>query len=156
MLGIDEAERLGDPAAGPEHILLGIVREGEGIASGLLESLAINPDRIRSQVLETIGQQPPGPQGPSRTERLSRLARKALLQAQLAARWYYHPRVDTEHLLLGLVRERGGAASRALQELGGELVRVVEEFEAVTSEPSGRPTPERVEYTPAALAQRLR
>ena len=128
------------------------MREGEGIANGVLESLLINPDRIRAQVLEALGQPPPEPPGPFRTDRLSRLARKALLQAQLAARWYYHPQVDTEHLLLGLVRERGGAAARALQELGGDLSRVLEHFEALTSEPSGRPTPDRVEYTPAAQA----
>jgi ATP-dependent Clp protease ATP-binding subunit ClpC len=85
-----------------------------------------------------------------RTDRLSRLARKALLQAQLAARWYYHPQVSTEHLLLGLVRERDGTASRALGQLGAELSRVLEQFQAVTNEPSGRPTPDRVEYTAAA------
>jgi len=152
LLGIDEAERLGDPAAGAEHLLLGIVREGEGIATGILESLLINPDRIRALVLESLGQPSPEPPGPLRTDHLSRLARKALLQAQLAARWYYHPQVGTEHLLLGLVRERGGAAARALQELGGSLSRVLEQFEALTSEPSDRPTPERVEYTPAAQA----
>jgi ATP-dependent Clp protease ATP-binding subunit ClpA len=150
LLGLDEAESLGDPAAGAEHLLLGIVREGEGIATGVLESLVVNPDKIRAQVLEILGQPSPEPPGPFRTDRLSRLARKALLQAQLAARWYYHPQVSTEHLLLGLVRERNGAAARALEELGGNLSRVLEQFEALTSEPSGRPTPERVEYTSAA------
>jgi ATP-dependent Clp protease ATP-binding subunit ClpA len=134
--------------------LLGIVREGEGIANGVLESLLISPERIRAQVLESLGQRPrPGDApGPFRTDGLSRLARKALLQAQLAARWYYHPQVDTEHLMLGLVRERGGTAARALLGLGGSLSRVLEQFEALTSEPSGRPTPDRVEYAPAAQA----
>jgi ATP-dependent Clp protease ATP-binding subunit ClpA len=152
LLGIDEAQGLGDPAAGPEHLLLGIVREGEGIANSVLESLLVNPDKIRSQVLEALGEPPPQVPGPFRTDRLSRLARKALLQAQLAARWYYHPQISTEHLLLGLVRERDGAASHALQELGADLSRVLEQFEALTTEPSGRPTPERVEYTTAARA----
>ena len=133
LLGIEEAETLGDPTAGAEHLLLGIVREGEGIANGILESLLISPEKIRAQVLEALGQPPSAMPGPFRSEGLSRLARKALLQAQLAARWYYHPQVDTEHLLLGLVRERGGAAARALQELGAGLARVLEQFEALTS-----------------------
>ena len=151
LLAMDEARRLGGPAAGAEHLLLGIVREGEGIANGVLESLLVSPDKIRAQVLEALGQPPPlETPSPLRTDRLSRLTRKALLQAQLAARWYYHPQVDTEHLLLGLVRERGGAGARALRELGGDLARVLEHFEALTSEPSGRPTPDRVEYTSAA------
>ena len=76
--------------------MLGIVREGEGIASSVLESILINPDKIRAQVLETLGQTPPEAPGPFRTERLSRLGRKALFQAQLAARWYYHSQVKRQ------------------------------------------------------------
>ncbi|MGI9145643.1 MAG: Clp protease N-terminal domain-containing protein [Chloroflexota bacterium] len=150
LLGLDEAQALGGTATGPEHLLLGIVREGEGIASGVLESLVVNPDRIRSQVLETLNQASPDAPEPPGTRRLSRVARKALLQAQLAARWYYHPQVGTEHLLLGLSRQREGVAAAALMELGVSLARLQEQFEALSHEPSAGSIPDRVEYTSAA------
>jgi ATP-dependent Clp protease ATP-binding subunit ClpA len=126
---------------------LGIIREGEGIASGVLESLVVNTDWMRTQLLENLGQA----QVPPTPARVSRGGQNALLQAQLVARWYYHEQVDTEHLLVGLVRERGLAA-RVLQGLGVELSALLRHFEALVPADSGRPTPVGLGYTLAAHA----
>ena len=147
ILALDEADRLGHAQAGAEHVLLGVIREGEGIASGVLESLVVNTDWIRTQLLENLGQA----QVPPTLARVSRGGRGALLQAQLVARWYYHAQVDTEHLLVGLVRERGVAA-RVLHDLGVELRALLEHFEALTPADTGRPAPVGLGYTLAAQA----
>jgi ATP-dependent Clp protease ATP-binding subunit ClpA len=147
ILALDEADRLGHAQAGSEHLLLGLIREGEGIASGVLESLVVNTDWIRTQLLESLGQA----QVPPIPARLSRSGRTALLQAQLVARWYYHAEVDTEHLLVGLMRERGLAA-RVLQDLGVQLPALIEHFEALVPADTGRPSPEALGYTLAAHA----
>jgi len=147
FLALDEAQRLGHAQAGAEHLLLGVIREGEGIASGVLESLVVSSDRIRAQMLEYLGQAPV----PSPPARVNRGGRSALLQAQLVARWYYHPQVDTEHLLVGLVRERGLAAA-VLQELGVGLEAVLGQFEAVAPALNEPPGTGGVGYTLAAQA----
>jgi ATP-dependent Clp protease ATP-binding subunit ClpA len=148
LLALDEAHRLGHAQAGPEHLLLGVVREGEGIASGVLESLVVSTDRIRTQMLEYLGQAPVPP--PS--ARVSRGGRSALLQAQLVARWYYHPQVDTEHLLVGLVRARGLAA-RVLHGLGIQLSPLLDHFETIVpADSSAEPAPGGLGYTLAAQA----
>jgi ATP-dependent Clp protease ATP-binding subunit ClpA len=147
LFALDESDRSGHTQAGSEHLLLGIIREGEGIASGVLESLAVNPDRIRAQMLEKLGQ----PQVPPTPARVSRDGREALLQAQLVARWYYHPHVDTEHLLVGLMRARGVAA-RVLDDLGVQLPAVLERFEALAPAATGQPTAGGLGHTLAAQA----
>jgi len=147
ILALDEADRLGHTQAGAEHLLLGVIREGEGIASGVLESLVVNADWIRTQLLENLGQA----QVPPTPARVSRGGRSALLQAQLVARWYYHPQVDTEHLLIGLVRERGLAAG-ALHDLGVELPALLAVFETLVPADTGRPSPESLGYTLAGHA----
>lgn len=147
FLALDEAHRLGSQQIGPEHLLLGIIREGEGIASGVLESLVVNTERIRTQMLESLGQA----QVPPTPARVSRASRSALLQAQLVARWYYHSQVDTEHLLAGLVRERGLAA-RILQDLGVQLSELLIHFEALAPTEGGRPPASGLGYTLAAQA----
>jgi ATP-dependent Clp protease ATP-binding subunit ClpA len=147
FLALEEAHRLGHAQAGAEHLLLGVIREGEGIASGVLESLVVSTDRIRAQMLEYLGQAPVPPP----PARVSRSGRSALLQAQLVARWYYHPQVDTEHLLVGLVRERGLAA-RVLHDLGVQLPAILAQFEAVWPAAAAEPTTGGLPYTLAAQA----
>jgi ATP-dependent Clp protease ATP-binding subunit ClpA len=147
ILALDEADSLGHAQAGAEHLLLGIIREGEGIASGVMESLVVNTDRMRTQLLQNLGQV----QVPPTPARVSRGGRNALLQAQLVASWYYHAQVDTEHLLVGLVRERGVAAG-VLQELGVELPALLKEFEALVPADVSRPSPQGLGYTLAAQA----
>jgi ATP-dependent Clp protease ATP-binding subunit ClpA len=147
LLALNEADRLGHAQVGAEHLLLGVIREGEGIASGVLESLLVNTDWIRTQLLENLGQS----QVPPTPARVSRGGRSALLQAQLVARWYYHAQVDTEHLLVGLVRERGVAA-RVLQDLGVELPALLQHFEALLPADPGRPSPVGLGYTLPAQA----
>ena len=136
-LAVGEAEQLGDQAVGSEHLLLGLVREGEGIGAGILEELGIGPDQVRSAVVAGLAAPGAVPlPAPLRAEHLTPRARGALEQALLAARWYFHPEVDTEHLLLGLLREPGGVAAAALRTLGVELARVQEQFEARARERS--------------------
>jgi ATP-dependent Clp protease ATP-binding subunit ClpA len=147
ILALDEAERLGHAQVGAEHLLLGVIREGEGIASGVLESLVVNTDWIRTQLLENLGQA----QIPPAAARVSKGGRSALLQAQLVARWYYHAQVDTEHLLVGLVRERGLAA-RVLQDLGVQLAVLLQHFEVVAPAETGQPSPVGLGYTLTAHA----
>jgi len=147
ILALDEADRLGHAQAGAEHLLLGIIREGEGIASGVMESLVVNTDWMRTQLLENLGQV----QVPPTPARVSRRGRNALLQAQLVARWYYHAQVDTEHMLVGLVRERGVAAG-VLQDLGVELPALLKEFEALVPADVSRPSPQGLGYTLATQA----
>jgi ATP-dependent Clp protease ATP-binding subunit ClpA len=147
ILALDEADRLGHAQAGAEHLLLGVIREGEGIASGVLESLVVNTDWIRTQLLENLGQA----QVPPTPARVSRGGRSALLQAQLVARWYYHAQVDTEHLLVGLVRERGLAAG-VLHDLGVELPALLEHFQALIPADTDRPSPVGLGYTLAGHA----
>jgi ATP-dependent Clp protease ATP-binding subunit ClpA len=146
-LAFEEAEGMGQSSIGPEHLLLGTLREGEGIAAGVLESLKVSLYALRRLVLEALDEPLPLTLG-----RLSRPARKALLEAQLVARWYYHPHVDTDHLLVGLVRARDGNAARALRDLDLELPRVLVTFEALAPQPtSGEATADRVDYSSAAL-----
>ena len=151
-LAVGEAEQLGDQAVGSEHLLLGLGREGEGIGAGILEELGIGLDQVRSAVV--AGLATPGTvrlPAPLRAEPLTRRARAAIEQALLVARWYFHPQVDTEHLLLGLLRERGGIAAEALRTLGVDLPRAQEQFEAraqARSSEAGAP----IGFSLAALA----
>src|SRR5947209_6432366 len=89
-LAIDEARKLGHSHVGTEHLLLGIVREGEGIASGVLESLGVSLEKIRHQVIATLGRQYPDsaatPHGTGQIDRIDERSKRALAFAQDDAR----------------------------------------------------------------------
>ena len=106
---------------GTEHILLGLTREGEGIAAKALESLGISLDAVRQQVEEIIGrgQQPPSGHIPftPRAKKVLELALRESLQLG-------HNYIGTEHILLGLIREGDGVAALVLVTLGADLNRV--------------------------------
>jgi ATP-dependent Clp protease ATP-binding subunit ClpA len=123
-LAVDEARRLNHSYIGTEHLLLGLVREGEGIASGVLESLGVNLAFVRTQtimVLSHAGGTPAVEGIEKATPRPMEAFGKVLQLAQEEARLFQHDHVGTEHLLLGLLREGDGIAAKVLSGLGVEL-----------------------------------
>ncbi len=106
---------------GTEHILLGLIHEGEGVAAKSLESLGISLEGVRSQVEEIIGQ---GQQAPSGHIPFTPRAKKVLELSLREALQLGHNYIGTEHILLGLIREGEGVAAQVLVKLGAELTRV--------------------------------
>jgi len=121
ILAQEEAKRLNHSAVGTEHILLGIIREGEGVASKVLESLNIVPDRVRAEIESAIGR---GERTPYEEVAFTPRAKKVLELALDEARRLGHNYIGTEHLLLGLIREGEGVAARVLEAMGADLERV--------------------------------
>jgi ATP-dependent Clp protease ATP-binding subunit ClpA len=122
-LAIDEARKLGHSHVGTEHLLLGLVREAEGIGSGVLESLHVSLENVRQQVLKFRGVRPV-PSGESRQGLFSHFddgAKRALALAQEEATRLNHSYIGTEHLLLGLVHDERGVAGMALGSVGVDL-----------------------------------
>ncbi len=123
-LAVDEARRLNHHYIGTEHLLLGLVREGEGIASGVLESLGVNLEMVRTQtimVLSHAGGTPVETVTEKPTPRPAEAFGKVIQLAQEEAQLFQHDHVGTEHLLLGLLREGDGIAAKVLRNLGVEL-----------------------------------
>ena len=120
VLAQEEARMLDHNYIGTEHLLLGLIREGEGVAARALESLGISLDAVRQQVEEIIGrgQQPPPGHIPF-TPRAKKVLELALREAQQLGHGY----IGTEHLLLGLIREGSGVAAQVLVRLGADLNR---------------------------------
>jgi len=106
---------------GTEHILLGLIHEGEGVAAKSLESLGISLEAVRSQVEEIIGQ---GQQAPSGHIPFTPRAKKVLELSLREALQLGHNYIGTEHILLGLIREGDGVAAQVLVKLGADLNRV--------------------------------
>jgi ATP-dependent Clp protease ATP-binding subunit ClpA len=153
-LAVDEARRLNHHYIGTEHLLLGLVREGEGIAGRVLEMLGVNLEKVRTQTIQVLSgvsrQTPAAPQAApgepwiqrrlrdgdidrdrfgtftdrDRFDRFTERARKVLSLAQDEAQRFNHNYIGTEHLLLGLVSEGDGIAAHVLGNLGVELARV--------------------------------
>ena len=106
---------------GTEHILLGLIHEGEGVAAKALESLGISLDAVRQQVEEIIGR---GQQAPPGHIQFTPRAKKVLELSLREAKALGHNYIGTEHILLGLIREGSGAAAQVLVKLGADLNRV--------------------------------
>jgi ATP-dependent Clp protease ATP-binding subunit ClpC len=121
ILAQEEAKRLNHSAVGTEHILLGIIREGEGVASKVLESLNISPERVRAEIEGAIGR---GERAPHEEVAFTPRAKKVLELALDEARRLGHNYIGTEHLLLGLIREGEGVAARVLEAMGAGLDHV--------------------------------
>jgi hypothetical protein len=121
VLAQEEARLLNHNFIGTEHILLGLIHEGEGVAAKALESLGVNLEVVRSQVEETVG-----PAGSSTTGSppFTPRAKKVLELSLREALQLGHNYIGTEHLLLGLVREGEGVAVQVLVSLGADLSRV--------------------------------
>jgi len=121
VLAQEEARLLNHNFIGTEHILLGLIHEGEGTAAKALESLGITLEAVREKVEETIG-----PAGASTTGSppFTPRAKKVLELSLREALQLGHNYIGTEHMLLGVVREGEGVAATVLQSLGADLSRV--------------------------------
>jgi len=141
VLAKEEARRFNHDYIGTEHILLGLIREGEGVACAVLQNLGIDLDRLRVEIEKLItagsaasvlGDVPFAPR-----------AKKALELAAEEARSLGHNYIGTEHILLGLLREEEGIASQVILSLGLDLKRVKDEILALLGggiqSPSGAP-----------------
>src|ERR1700726_2453663 len=121
VLAQEEARMLDHSYIGTEHLLLGLIHEGEGVAAKALESLGISLEAVREKVEETIGPAGSASTGsPPFTPRAKKVLELSLREAlQLG-----HNYIGTEHLLLGLIREGEGVAARVLENLGVDLTKV--------------------------------
>src|SRR5699024_2870097 len=109
----EEAIRLGHNNIGTEHILLGLIREGDGIAAKALRELNLDINKIQEEVEKLIGK---GNQ-PMQSVHYTPRAKKVVELSQDEARILSHSYVGTEHILLGLIREGEGVAARVLHNL---------------------------------------
>ena len=132
VLAQEEARLLNHSYIGTEHILLGLIHEGEGVAAKALESLSISLEAVRNQVEEIIGQ---GGSSPSGHIPFTPRAKKVLELSLREALQLGHNYIGTEHILLGLIREGEGVAAQVLVKLGADLS---------PRPPAGHPAPLRV------------
>ena len=143
VLAQEEARMLNHNYIGTEHILLGLIHEGEGVAAKALEALGISLEGVRAQVEEIIGQ---GQQAPSGHIPFTPRAKKVLELSLREALQLGHNYIGTEHILLGLIREGEGVAAQVLVKLGADLNRVRQQviqllsgYQGKESAPSGGP-----------------
>jgi ATP-dependent Clp protease ATP-binding subunit ClpC len=149
VLAQEEARLLNHNYIGTEHILLGLIHEGEGVAAKALEQLGISLEAVRTQVEEIIGQ---GGSSPSGHIPFTPRAKKVLELSLREALQLGHNYIGTEHILLGLIREGEGVAAQVLVKLGADLSRVRQQViqllsgyagkeGATTGGPAGEATP---------------
>src|SRR5688572_15472375 len=137
VLAQEEARMLNHNYIGTEHILLGLIHEGPGVAAKALESLGISLEAVRSQVEEIIGQ---GQQAPSGHIPFTPRAKKVLELSLREALQLGHNYIGTEHILLGLIREGEGVAAQVLVKLGADLNRVRQQVIQLLSGYQGKET----------------
>jgi ATP-dependent Clp protease ATP-binding subunit ClpA len=159
VLAQEEARILNHNYIGTEHLLLGLIDEGQGVAAEALESLGISLDVARQQVEGIIGQ---GQQAPSGHIPFTPRAKKVLEVSLREATRLGHDHIGTEHILLGLIREGDGVAAQVLVTLGADLNRVRQRViqlmtgragEAVTGAGSGLGSPASAPLPAVALAR---
>jgi ATP-dependent Clp protease ATP-binding subunit ClpA len=145
VLAQEEARLLDHNYIGTEHLLLGLIREGEGVAAKVLAALGISLDAVREQVIGIVGR---GEQPPSGHVPFTPRAKKVLALSLREATQLGHNYIGTEHILLGLIREGEGVAARVLTQLGADLdrtrqqaVRMLHGYQA--REPAGSGSPAR-------------
>jgi ATP-dependent Clp protease ATP-binding subunit ClpC len=137
VLAQEEAKLLKHNYIGTEHILLGLIHEGEGVAAKALESLGISLESVREQVQEIIGQ---GQQAPTGHIPFTPRAKKVLELSLREALQLGHSYIGTEHLLLGLIREGEGVAAQVLTKLGADTNRVRQQVIQLLSGFQGKET----------------
>src|SRR5919199_3774064 len=140
QLAQEEAQRFNHNYIGTEHLLLGLVREGEGVAAKVLGNLGIELTKVRSAVEFIIGR---GERQVMGEIGLTPRAKKVIELAVDEARRLGHHYIGTEHLLLGLIREGEGVAAGVLERLGVSLERVRTQTVKVLSQ--GRPSGATIE-----------
>jgi ATP-dependent Clp protease ATP-binding subunit ClpC len=132
----EEARMLNHNDIGTEHILLGLIDVGEGVAAKALESLGISLDAVRQQVEEIIGQ---GQQAPAGHIPFTPRAKKVLELSLREALQLGHNYIGTEHILLGLIREGDGVAAQVLAKLGADLNKMRQQvLQLLQPYPGGR------------------
>ena len=147
VLAQEEARALNHNYIGTEHILLGLVHDGEGVAAEALESLGISLEAVRLQVEEIIGR---GASASTGHIPFTPRAKKVLELSLREALQLGHDYIGTEHILLGLIREGEGVAAQVLQRLGAGLERVRQEVLGLLSgtapreHPASGPPPESI------------
>jgi ATP-dependent Clp protease ATP-binding subunit ClpC len=143
----DEARALRHNYIGTEHLLLGLLREEEGVGARVLESLDVTLDEVRAQVGRIVGS---GEDVTTGQIPFTPRAKKVLELSPREARSLGHDFIGTEHILLGLVRENEGVAARILLDFGADAEQVRNATVAVLG---GRPVPRRlVEVAPTGWA----
>ena len=125
VLAQEEAQRLGNNYIGTEHLLLGIISEGESVAAKVLENLDVNLQKVRSEVEAIVGK---GSQTTQQEMVFTPRAKRVIELAFEEARALAHNYIGTEHLLLGLVREGEGVAARVLSNLGVDPAKIRSEI----------------------------
>jgi ATP-dependent Clp protease ATP-binding subunit ClpC len=121
VLAQEEARLLGHPFIGTEHLLLGLIHEGEGVGAAALGRLGVSLDAVRAKVEETIGPAQIEPTGAGGSPPFTPRSKKVLELALREALQLGHNYIGTEHILLGIVREGEGVAARVLVDLGASL-----------------------------------
>jgi ATP-dependent Clp protease ATP-binding subunit ClpC len=155
VLAQEEARMLNHNYIGTEHILLGLIHEGEGVAAKALESLGISLEAVRQQVEEIIGQ---GQSEPTVHIPFTPRAKKVLELSLREALQLGHNYIGTEHILLGLIREGEGVGAEVLTKQGATLDRVrLQLMELITSAPpeaglAEEPSPEEGPLCPRCRA----
>ncbi|MDR5712203.1 ATP-dependent Clp protease ATP-binding subunit [Nesterenkonia flava] len=134
VLAQEEARMLNHNYIGTEHILLGLIHEGEGVAAKALESLDISLGGVREKVQEKIG---PGQNAPSGHIPFTPRAKKVLELSLREALQLGHNYIGTEHILLGLIREGEGVAAQVLVEMNADLNKVRQQVIQLLSGYSG-------------------
>jgi len=142
VLAQEEARRLDHNYIGTEHLLLGLIREGNGVAAKALKALGIGLEAVRQEVEKIIGR---GQEAPSGHIPFTPRAKKVLELSMRESKQLGHEYIGTEHILLGLIREGDGVAAQALVTLGADLDRVREQVVQLLHgrQPEG-PVPTRV------------
>jgi ATP-dependent Clp protease ATP-binding subunit ClpC len=137
VLAQEEARLLAHSFIGTEHILLGVIREGDGVGAEALRSLGVSYEVVREKVVEIIGM---AGTAPSSSPPFTPRAKKVMELSLREALQLNHSYIGTEHILLGLAREGEGVAARVLVDLGADLLRVRQAVnEIMTGRPITRP-----------------
>ncbi|MCI9887158.1 ATP-dependent Clp protease ATP-binding subunit [Micrococcales bacterium 31B] len=137
VLGQEEARRLNHNYIGTEHLLLGMIHEGEGIAAKALEAMGITLELMREQVQESLGQ---GQHPPSGHIPFTPRAKKVLELSLREGLQLGHTFIGTEHILLGILREGEGVAAQSLVKLGADLAQVRQQVLQMISGHQGKET----------------
>jgi ATP-dependent Clp protease ATP-binding subunit ClpC len=145
VLAQEEAQRLGNNYIGTEHILLGIISEGESLAAKVLESLGVNLAKVRQEVEAIVGR---GGQTVQQEMVFTPRAKRVIELAFEEARQLNHNYIGTEHLLLGLIREGEGVAARVLTNLGVDPAKVRTQTTSLLGAEGQPPAPKGKSKTP--------
>jgi ATP-dependent Clp protease ATP-binding subunit ClpC len=153
VLAQEEARLLNHIYIDTEHLLLGLIHEGEGVAAQVLAELSISLEAVRAQVEEIIGQ---GERAPTGHIPFTPRAKKVLELSLREALQLGHNYIGTEHILLGLIREGEGVAAQVLVKLGADLSRVRQQVIQVLSGSAGMEAGARTRLVPMTVPDDLR